>query len=70
MHMNSTLSWSWGETSPVVEDGGVGTTIPTPLELEGAVKPVFVVLLIDDVALLFDRFFLHALSARVLSINA
>ena len=53
-----------------MEDGGVGTTIPTPLELEGAVKPVFVVLLIDDVALLFDRFFLLALAARVLSINA
>ena len=60
-----------GETSPV-HNGGlvVGTVIPPPLELEGLVKPAVVVLLIDDVVLFFDGFFLLALSPRASSINA
>ena len=53
-----------------MDDGGVGTVIPPPLELEGVVKPAVVVLLIDDVALFLDRFFLLALSPRASSINA
>jgi hypothetical protein len=53
-----------------VDNGGVGTVIPPPLELEGADKSAVVVLLIDNVALFFDGFFLLALSPRASSINA
>lgn len=45
---------------------GLGTV--TPLELEGVVEPAVVVLM-DDVVLFFDRFFLLPLSPSVLLIN-
>ncbi len=53
-----------------MDDGGVGTVFLPPLERKGIVKSAVAELLIDDVALFFDRFFLLALSPRALSINA
>ena len=53
-----------------MDDVGVRIVgIPPPLELEGVVKPAVAVLLMDDVVLFFDRFFLLALSPRASLIN-